>query len=1157
MGTFSATICVDVPAAKTKTRIITFSPAITRSGILQHGFIKFILTVPLFVTLALTGLAQKIPSIGIECTDQAQPSVCYARYRNENTYVPAPESFYLWKENQSARIQTATFEVTYIGFSNQAKTAFQTAVDIWSTLITSNVKIRITARWESLGAGVLGSATAGDFRRDFPGAQRWHAWYPISLAEKITGQEMNGSDADIVASFNSTNNSWYYGTSGNPPQGKFDLVSIVLHEIGHGLGINHDYSVQGDVGLVSGDFVFNYMTYLENPTKNVVTNYDQASTELKTQLTSENLYFNSPSVLAANGNSRAKIYAPSTFNPGSSIAHLDENTYKAGNPNSLMTPQIGFTEVIHNPGPIAMGMLNDMGWKTTSIQHTPITNTESVDFPFTVTCVIKSDDGYDANSVTLHYSSDGNTFQTVTMVATGVANEFSAQIPSTGTAGTYSYFISANDNAQRQIVTPGKIFEQGQPERQATFDFEAGPDTKAPKIVHDAKSFLLNTDASLVLRAVVSDNIGVQNVKVQYQVNGILKPDVTMTLQDPKQDSVYQATLNFSPLLSIGDVVRYRIVATDNSVAHNQAFAPSSSTYYEIPVVGLSATQDSYSNNFNSPTNDFFGDNLFSIQTPTGFSNGAIHTKHPYPNGSGPGNESNFIYELKVPIRVKPTDALIKFDEIVLVEPSDVGATFGSSDFFDYVIVEGSSDRGATWKKLVDGYNSREQADWLNKFNSAQDNEAQPSSTAVGDPSLYKPRQIDLLDTGNFAPGDEVVIRFSLFADQFVHGWGWAIDNLRIQIDENAPVVLHNHLDYQLKGNSVFKITTKATDSDGLAQLAVDYKVNNQPIQTNNFSLTTGTNEYTLNQTVNGLNTGDVFYYRIRAKDAAGNETIVPQNDFFSVPVIEWAAPVTEYVTDFNSGNTDFVGNFFSISKPEGFNSPLVQTTHPYLTGFGLNKSSNFTYTLKVPIVISETNPFMSYDEVAIVQPGASASADYLTVEASKDKGTTWQPISDAYNSTSNTSWNNAYVSNTNGNSSMLKNRLVNLTGKGNFKAGDTVLIRFRLFSNESTTSWGWAMDNLSIQGPVTGLEASTVPEVSLYPNPVENGKMTIEVNAPSSSLFHLSFFDSKGALLAEEDLQTSEADTKKEYDIKWLSGLYVLKIQNGDTTVTKKFVVK
>jgi hypothetical protein len=86
-------------------------------------------------------------------------------------------------------------------------------------------------------------------------------------------------------------------------------------------------------------------------------------------------------------------------------------------------------------------------------------------------------------------------------------------------------------------------------------------------------------------------------------------------------------------------------------------------------VVTLAATQDSYSNDFNSSSNDFFGDNIFSVTTPTGFSNGAIHSSHPYPNGTGTGFTSSYVYQLRIPIRLKSADATIKFDEIVLVEP--------------------------------------------------------------------------------------------------------------------------------------------------------------------------------------------------------------------------------------------------------------------------------------------------------------------------------------------------------------------------------------------------------------------------------------------------------------------------------------------------------
>ncbi len=46
-----------------------------------------------------------------------------------------------------------------------------------------------------------------------------------------------------------------------------------------------------------------------------------------------------------------RLYAPSTWDDGSSIYHLDEFTYAASDTNSLMTPFAGRGEAVHNPGP--------------------------------------------------------------------------------------------------------------------------------------------------------------------------------------------------------------------------------------------------------------------------------------------------------------------------------------------------------------------------------------------------------------------------------------------------------------------------------------------------------------------------------------------------------------------------------------------------------------------------------------------------------------------------------------------------------------------------------------------------------------------------------------------------------------------------------------
>ncbi|MDP2602930.1 MAG: hypothetical protein Q8S00_10100 [Deltaproteobacteria bacterium] len=55
---------------------------------------------------------------------------------------------------------------------------------------------------------------------------------------------MSPGQNDISATFSSTigtpgclqSSGWYYGFDGNPPAGTIDFVSVLLHELGHGLG---------------------------------------------------------------------------------------------------------------------------------------------------------------------------------------------------------------------------------------------------------------------------------------------------------------------------------------------------------------------------------------------------------------------------------------------------------------------------------------------------------------------------------------------------------------------------------------------------------------------------------------------------------------------------------------------------------------------------------------------------------------------------------------------------------------------------------------------------------------------------------------------------------------------------------------------------------
>ena len=701
--------------------------------------------------------------------------VCYANDTDQHTFVPQNKE--LLKKLAARGQNTASIEVVYVGFPQAAQDAFQFAVDIWEGILLSPVEIRIRAEWAMLDPGTLGSASTSSFFRNFRNTPQFQVWYPVALAEKIAGEPLNEpSDFDITANFNDGNN-WYLGTDLNPGPGQHDLVTVVLHEIAHGLGfidtMFENGNGGGSYGLSNFPSIFDFYCSTAHPDRLQLVDtalFDNPSTELGDALTSDALFFNSP-LAELPGNILPKLFAPSTFNPGSSISHLDETTYRAGTLNSLMTSSLGTVEAIHDPGPITLNMFAEMGWVHTYINHDPLDDIEAFDQTFPIVAEVFSDSVLDVSSIQLHYSLDS--FATapvvVNMTATGTPNEYSADLPNTGAPRTMSYFLSAEDNTDRTYTNPGQAPE-------FFYSFNAGPDTIKPVIVHEPIAFILITDEEVDLTAVVTDNFDLQSVQVEYAINGVDQTPIDMTLDmTPDVDDTYLATLNF-PMgsVAVNDVVSYRIVAVDETSNNNLQANPKTG-FHEFTIDEVSSVQQSYENDFNAATTDFVG-NSFSVTTSPGFSDGAIQSDHPYEDGTGPNDESNYIYQLRIPIEVAASNSTIRFREVVLIEPGEPGTVFGDQQFWDYAIVEGSIDDGTTWLPLLDGYDSRDDADWLARYNSSI---VGNNSTATGIPSLYKNRVIDIQDT--FNPGDEILIRFRIFADQAARGWGWAIDDLNIQ----------------------------------------------------------------------------------------------------------------------------------------------------------------------------------------------------------------------------------------------------------------------------------------------------------------------------------------------------------------------------------------
>lgn len=294
-------------------------------------------------------------------------------FQDQNTYVkPAPKNTTVGDGQAGVITPTATFVVNYPqDIPNDARTAFQYAVDIWSFSIASDVPIVIDFTFTTVGFGAntLGSAGPAALEDNVPGVDDPTALYPIGLANAIAGYDLRPGIADVNASFNS-GFTWYFGTDGQVPNGEFDFVSVVLHELGHGLGMigsagevtEETQSVQGTAEWGSNGAPYIYDKYVFDGSNRQYDDFSSPSTEYHDYTTSDDLVVIAPKTFVANGDANAKIYAPATFDPGSTYSHWDEDTYPPGNVNSLMSPQIGSAEAIHDVGDITRAFFADMGW---------------------------------------------------------------------------------------------------------------------------------------------------------------------------------------------------------------------------------------------------------------------------------------------------------------------------------------------------------------------------------------------------------------------------------------------------------------------------------------------------------------------------------------------------------------------------------------------------------------------------------------------------------------------------------------------------------------------------------------------------------------------------------------------------------------------------
>jgi len=328
---------------------------------------------------------------------------------SELKYMPAPHehevctlnptdfnAFYYMKPDEQLlklmnKASGTIFEVDYIpdaenscsstSWPQEAINAFEYALNIWALHIHSDVPLRVRASWRNFETDddriTLGGASPSRIVQ-LPGVGIPNTWYSLAHLTALSGEpirdRINNLNHDISVNMNCNFDRWYFGTDGNTPENLIDFVTVVLHEIGHGIGFIGSISSENDSEIAdwgSGDppapFIFDRFAVDGDFHDLIDTNvYGNPSSDLFEAITGNRggIFLDGNELnqtLLGEAADRARLFSPSEYLRGSTYSHFDQTTF-TNTPNSLMRPSIDRATAIHTPGPLFCGFLRDMEW---------------------------------------------------------------------------------------------------------------------------------------------------------------------------------------------------------------------------------------------------------------------------------------------------------------------------------------------------------------------------------------------------------------------------------------------------------------------------------------------------------------------------------------------------------------------------------------------------------------------------------------------------------------------------------------------------------------------------------------------------------------------------------------------------------------------------
>lgn len=267
----------------------------------------------------------------------------------------------------------ATFKIIYTDAAGQGfndtrdgaarKRALEASIAAWSKVLQGTVEIVIQARMEAPKDGESQLlASAGPV--DLVGLE--NIGVPTALASQMLNLDVRkelGNEADIEIVF-SPDIDWDYSVNGAAARDKVSFVYVTIHEIAHGLGFIDSFVAE--TGEFLNPIPFSYDVFVNRGSARSNKVADHAAEERTRDLISRDLFFSGPKAVEASKKSirplpMVKLYAPDPYEPGSSIAHVDQDTYsdfKTG----LMTPR-DFGSGTDKIDILTLAIMADMGYK--------------------------------------------------------------------------------------------------------------------------------------------------------------------------------------------------------------------------------------------------------------------------------------------------------------------------------------------------------------------------------------------------------------------------------------------------------------------------------------------------------------------------------------------------------------------------------------------------------------------------------------------------------------------------------------------------------------------------------------------------------------------------------------------------------------------------